>query len=103
MGSAWSSSKPTYQITGYHLPPMLSIIITIVYVVKIGIYEIEQSVGVVNSYATGPENLVLNNDSAQTAIHASSFNTRVMAPVRPEHQMVTVERNQLPVRKDIFQ
>lgn len=93
MGSVSFSSIPTYQITGYHLLPMLSIIITIVYVIKIGIYKVEQSVGVVNSDATGPENLVLNNDSAQTAIHAGSLNTRVMAPVRPEHQMVAVKRN----------
>lgn len=45
----WFSSLPTYQITGYHLPPMLSIVITKVYVIKIGIHEVEQSIGVVNS------------------------------------------------------
>lgn len=82
---------------------MLSIIITIVYVIKIGIYKVEQSVGVVNSYATGPENLLLDNDNAQTAIHAGSLNTRVMAPVRPEHHMVTVKRNSSPIGKDIVQ
>lgn len=86
-------SLSTYQITGYHLPPMVSIIITDIYVVKVGIHEVEQSVGVVNGQATGQGNLVLDNDGAHTTIHAGSLNTRVMAPVRPEHQMVTVKRN----------
>lgn len=78
-----------YQITCNHLSSVVSIVITEIDIIKISISKIEKFIWIINGKSIGPVDFIINNHCALVAIHAGFFNSRVLAPVGPEHYMST--------------
>lgn len=88
-----SSSLTSYQITCKHLSSVVSVVITEIDIIKISISKIEKFIWIINGKSIGPVDFITNNHCAHFAIHAGFFNSRVLAPVSPEHYMSTAKSN----------
>lgn len=85
----YSGKQRSYQITCKHLSSVVSIVITKINIIKISISKIEKFIWVINGESIGPVDFIVNNHCSHFAIHAGFFNSRVGAPVSPEHYMST--------------
>lgn len=79
----------SYQIACNRLSSVVSIVITKIDIIKISISKIEKFIWIINGESVGPIDFIVNNHCSHFAIHAGFFNSRVLAPVSPEHYMST--------------
>ena len=80
----------THVAAGDDLSASAAVVVTELDVVEPGVKEVDPPDGQVESEAARQVQLVGDDGGTEAAVHASTLNARMLAPVRPEHHPHTV-------------
>lgn len=91
--------QKTHHVTCNNLMAVFAIIVTVVNVLQVGVSEVNPFCRVIQRQAVGPVELCADYDTSCCPIHKGTFDSRVLTPVWPEHQVGAGKKYSIIVRK----
>lgn len=76
---------------------VFAIVVTVVNVLQVRVGKVNPFRRVIQGQAIGPVQLCADYDTSSGSIHKGPFNSRVLTPVRPEHQVSARRKHSVSV------
>lgn len=80
-------NQETHHVTCHNLMAVFAIIVTVVNVLQVGVSKVKHLCGVIQGQAIGPVQLCADYGTSCCSIHKGPFDSGVLTPVWPEHQV----------------